>query len=128
MLRHRQLADIVQHGGGLQRFHFQVGEIQFFGDFGGVDLDALQMIVSGLVLGVDGHGESLDGAKVERRNILRVLFFVLAAGRGKNGNRVQDVNAWQRQHGRLPAEASGQTHGIPRRTRLPSKKKGNAHR
>jgi hypothetical protein len=56
--RNGKLANIVQHGRRLQWFHFEVGELQLFCDFGSVDMHTLQMIVHGLILRIDDQREA----------------------------------------------------------------------
>ena len=112
VFRHGELADIVQQGGGAQRFHFLFGEAQFFGDFDGINAHALQVIVRSVVLGFDGQGQSFDGAEVQRGNVFCVALFDFDLGffSGKLGEiemvgAVDPVNEGQNQERSLPANA-----------------------
>ena len=60
------------------------------------------MIVSCLVLRVDGQGQSFDRAQVERRHILSVQCFFLQAAKIKPVGAVNDVDAGYQQYGGLP--------------------------
>ena len=77
MFRHGQLANIVKHRSGPQRFGFVFRQTQFPREFHGINANALQVLSRGLILGLDGQGESLDGSQMKIGNFLRVLLFRL---------------------------------------------------
>ena len=77
VLRHRQLSDVVQQGGRLQSLQFGFGEIQRGSQFPRVDLDSLQMVVRGVILGLDRQRQRLDGSEVQGRDFLGVFRFRL---------------------------------------------------
>src|ERR1700685_4197981 len=52
--RHRQLSDVMEHGRRRERLHFLFGEPQILADLGGIEANALQMIVRRMFLGADG--------------------------------------------------------------------------
>ena len=53
--------------------------MHFFGNLDGVGAHALQMGVSRMILGLDGEGQRLDRAHVERRDLFHVPLFDLNA-------------------------------------------------
>ena len=70
VIRHRKLADIVKDGRRLQRLNLVGTEPQMRGGLERVDLHAPQMIVRAFVLGLDRHGQRLDGSQVQRGHAL----------------------------------------------------------
>ncbi len=73
MLGHREFADIVQYGRGLQGLFLFARQTEFTGKFPRIDLHPRQVIVSGVVLGFDRQGQRFDGAQVQPRDRLGVL-------------------------------------------------------
>jgi hypothetical protein len=70
VIRHRQLADVVQQGRGAKSIHVLLVQFQFLGYLHGIGAHAVQVLVGGVILGVDGQGQRLDGAQVERADLL----------------------------------------------------------
>ena len=79
VLGHRELADVVEQGGGLHTLDFGVGHAEAARDAGGVDLDAADMRLRGLILGIDGERERFDRGEVQVRHFLDVTTFVVDA-------------------------------------------------
>ncbi len=77
VLRHREFADIVQDGSGLQSLFLFARKTEFARDFPRVDLHPRQVIVSGVVLGFDRQGQRFDGAQMQPRHRLGVLPLII---------------------------------------------------
>src|SRR5439155_245488 len=76
VLRDRQFANIVQQRGCVQCLHFWRANLQFFGDLDGVHPNSLQMIVSGVIFGLNRQGQRFDGSQVEVGHLLYVPLLV----------------------------------------------------
>ena len=90
-----QLANVVQEGGGLQSFHRLRRDVQIFRDFDGINAHALQVIVGGVVFGLNSERQGFDGAHVEIRHLLHVTFFVLQLGEIQAIGAVNQINRGQ---------------------------------
>ncbi len=106
VLGHRQLSDVVQHRGRAQRFQLRFVQAQFLAHLHRVDLHALQMIVRGVILGLDGQRESFDGSQVQRRHLLGVLLLVLHPAQIEVIGAVDQIYDGDGQQRGLPAEMS----------------------
>ena len=112
VLGHGQLTDVMQQCGGAQRFDFICRKANFFGDFYGVGSHALQVRVRGVVFGFDGQSQRLDGAHVQRSNLLHVplfnldaLFFGLQSAEIQSIGAVHPINQRQNEQRSLPTGA-----------------------
>ena len=72
MLRNGDLADVVQQRSRPQRFHFTFADLQFFADLQGIHLDALQMLVRGLILSFNRQSERFDGPEMHAGGLFRM--------------------------------------------------------
>ncbi len=110
-----QFADVVEQGGGLQRLQVLSGYAEFTAEFHGVDLDALQVVVGGMVLGVNRQCQSLNGAQVQRGHLLGVVLFGFQFLQVHSVGAKDDVD-----HGQTH-EGGGFTEGIAQETECRSK-------
>ena len=76
-------------------------------DLDGVDLHALQVVVRGVVLGVDGQGQRLDGSQVQRRHLFGVIVLVVQPAQIQPVGAVDQVDDGNDQHRALPSEVAG---------------------
>ena len=76
MLRHGQLADIVQQRRGAKRTQLRIAQIELFADLHGVDLHAAKVAVCGVVLGFDGQRQRFNRAQVQARHVFHVLLLI----------------------------------------------------
>ena len=60
VLGHGQLADVVQQRRGFEGLQLRSNQPQIFADLGGVNLDAPQVIVGGVIFGVDGQRQGFN--------------------------------------------------------------------
>ncbi len=74
VLRNRQLADVVQQRGRLQRLEFRFGEPQLLGDFHCINPDSPKMMVGSEVFRFDGQRQSFNGSQVQARHVDNVAF------------------------------------------------------
>ena len=79
VLGHRELADVVQQRRGLHALDLGVGHAEPARDARGVDLDAADVRLRGLILGVDGERERFDGGQVQIGHLLDVPPLVVDA-------------------------------------------------
>ena len=79
VLGHRQLADVVQQRCRLDALDLVVRHAHGPGDGGGIELDAADVRLRGLVLGVDGEGQRFDRRQVQVRHLADVALLVLDA-------------------------------------------------
>ena len=105
MFRHRKFPDVVQQRGGVQSFQFRPFHAQFFRHFDGIDADALQVLVRGMVLGFNGQSQSLNGPQMQVRHFLDVAFLVLQFAEVKAVRAVDQVNRRHQEQRRFPVES-----------------------
>ena len=79
VLGNRQLADVVQQRRGLDALDLGLGHAERAREPGGVDLDAADVALRGLILGVDRQRQRLDGRQVQVRHLPHVPLLVLDA-------------------------------------------------
>ena len=104
MFGHGQLADVVQQCGGMQRFQIASLHPQFFGDFDGINADALQVIVGCLVLGFNGQRQGLDGSQMKVRNFFHMPLLVFQLAQIEAVGPVDQINGWDKQQRSFPVE------------------------
>ena len=75
LLRHRQFSDVMQQCCCAQRLNLILRQTQLLRHFDSIGSYALQMGVCRMILGFDGECERLDGAHVQRRNLLHMPLF-----------------------------------------------------
>ena len=79
VLRHGELADVVQQRRRLHALHVVVRHAERSRDRGGVELHAPDVRLRGLVLGVDGERQRFDRREVQVRHLAHVTLLVLDA-------------------------------------------------
>ena len=77
VIRHRELADVVQQRSGLDRLHLELGHPELTRNSGGVDLNAADMVFRRAVLRVDRSSERFDRREVQFGDLLDVPAFVV---------------------------------------------------
>ena len=77
VIGHGQLADVVQQSRGAQCVHFLLAQSKLLGDLHRVGAHTVQMLVRGVVLGVDGQGQTLNGAQVKRAHLFHMVLLGL---------------------------------------------------
>ncbi len=102
LLGNRQLANVMQQGCGLQSIHLAGLDLELLAHFDGVDADSLQMIVRGLILGLDGQRQRLNGSHVQVGHLFHVPFFVRQFAQVEAVGTVDEVHHRKRQQRRLP--------------------------
>src|SRR3977135_1361623 len=65
-----ELPDVVQQSGGLDRVHVGGRESEPLGQADRARLHALDVLLAGLILGVDGARERLNGREMQIRSLL----------------------------------------------------------
>ena len=75
VIGHSQFANIVEKGGGSQGIRFVLAQREFLGDFRGVSSHAMQMLMSRVILGVNGERQAFDGAEVKGADLFDVALF-----------------------------------------------------
>src|SRR5262249_43898799 len=76
VLGHRELADVVQNGGGAQGLGFVFGQAKILGQFHGVDTHPLQVLVGGMVLGFNRQRQRFNRAQVKIGYLFHVTLLV----------------------------------------------------
>ena len=104
VLGHGEFADIVQQRRGLQRFHLRRSYAQFLGDFDGIDPHPLQVVMGGVVLGLDGQRQSFNGAHVQSRHLFDVALFVFQFSQVQPVRAVDQVHHGHGEKRRFPSE------------------------
>ncbi len=104
VLRHRQLSDVVQHRGRAQRLQLRFVQAQFLADLHRVGLHPLQMIVRGVVLGLNGQGKSFNGSQMQRGHLFGVLLLVFHASQIEVIGAVDQIHDGDGQQCGLPTE------------------------
>ena len=79
MLRHGEFANVVKYSGSPKRLQLLVFHAEIATNFEGVNLNALQMFVCGLVLGFNGQGQRFDRTKVESSHLFGMLHLFVDA-------------------------------------------------
>ena len=102
VLGNRQLADIVQQGRGLQGLHPLPVNLKFLRNLDGVDANSLQVVVSCLILGLDGECQRFDGAHMQVSHLFDVPLLVFQFAEVKAVRTVDEVHHRKRQQRRLP--------------------------
>ena len=92
MLRNRQFSDVVQQRGRMQSFQFGSLHAQFFGDFDGINADALQVLVGRVILGFNGQRQRLNGSQVQVRHLLHVPLLVFQFAQVEAVGAVDEIN------------------------------------
>jgi hypothetical protein len=105
MLRNRQLADIVKHGGGAQRVHFLFREPEFPPDPECVHLHTLQVIVCFLIARVDRHSQGLDGTQMQAVHLFDMLFLLHYLRKVCGVRAMNDIHHRQADDRQLPLNA-----------------------
>ena len=105
VLRDRQFANIVQQRGCVQRLHFWGADLQFFGDFDGVHPNSLQMIVSGVIFGLNRQGQRFDGSQVEVGHLLYVPLLVFEFAQIEPVGAIDQVNNGNDQQRSFPSKS-----------------------
>ena len=75
-----------------KRLQFLRAQAHLLADFDRIDADAPQVLVGGVVLGLDGQSQRLDGAQVQAGHGLHVPSLVLQAGQIKLVRTVDQIN------------------------------------
>ncbi len=78
------------------------GELQLLGELHGVDLHSLDVVVGGVILGLDGQRQRFDGPQMQRGHCLGVPVLLLQTFQ------VEPVGAVNQVHDR-----AGEQHGLP---------------
>ena len=76
VLRHGQLADVVQQRRGLDAADLALAHAERLGQASGEPLDAAHVLREGVVLGVDGRGKGLDRRQVQVRHLAHLPLLV----------------------------------------------------
>ena len=97
VLGNRQLADVMQQGGGLQGIHSLPVNVEFLRHFDRVDANSLQVIVCRLVLGLDGKRERLDRAHVQVGHLFHVPLLIFQFAEIKTVRTIDEVHHRKRQ-------------------------------
>ena len=79
VLGHGELADVVQQRRGLDALDFVARHPQRARQARGVDLDAADVALRGVILRVDRQRERFDGRQMEIRDLLHVPLLILNA-------------------------------------------------
>ena len=79
VLRHRQLADVVEQRRRHQRILFLFAQLQIAPKLSCIHLHARQMAVGGLILGFNRQRQRPYGPQVQRRNILGMALLIVQA-------------------------------------------------
>ena len=77
MLRHGELADVVQQRRGLDALDLGLRHAEGARQPGGVDLDAPDVALRGLILGVDRQRQRFNRRQVQIRNLRDVPLLIL---------------------------------------------------
>ena len=77
VVRHGELADVVQQRSRLHGLHLDLGHPELTRDSGGVDLNAADVVFRRAVLRVDRARERFDRREVQLGNLLDVPAFVV---------------------------------------------------
>jgi hypothetical protein len=77
VLGHRQLADVVQQRGGLDALDLGFGHAKRARQPRGVDLDAPDVALRGLILRVDGERKRFNRGQVQIRHLRHVPLLIL---------------------------------------------------
>ena len=91
VLRHGELADVVQQGGGLDTLDLGLGHPESLGDTRRIDLHAANVRLGGLILGVDGERERFDRGQVEVGHLLDVAALIVDAAQVHLVAAIRDV-------------------------------------
>ncbi len=79
----RDLADVVQEGGSLERLNLQlVGDVQLAREADRVVLDAVDVVAGDLVFRIDRLSQRLDGRDVDAVHLAEVIDLILGAAEG----------------------------------------------
>jgi hypothetical protein len=89
VFRYRKLADVMQQRGHLHRFYVIRRYSERAGETNRVHLNAPDVIVSRLILGVDGECERLDRGKARVGNVMGAPREAASDADGKQRNRQQ---------------------------------------
>ena len=76
MIRHGELANVMQQGSRVERGQFEFGKIEQLTETGGVNLHAAHVKMRGLIFGVDGGGQRFYNRQMQAAN-----FFIFASPR-----------------------------------------------
>ena len=68
--RDADFADVVEEGAGLKSFDFERGEAADFAEATSEEFDALDVVVSDIVFGVNGHGEHFEDGVIDGGDLL----------------------------------------------------------
>jgi hypothetical protein len=118
--RNRQLSDVVEQRRRPQCVQLRFGKAQVLSDFERVELNALQVIVRGVILGVDGERQRLDSSEVQRIHFHDVFVFLLNPDGMRAIGSVNQVDQRQTDDGDFPLN------GVRNGSDQPSH--GSAHR
>ncbi len=106
VLRNAELADVVKQSGGSQRLDFGGRQAKALAYFKGIDLDALEVIVRGMILRLDSERERFNRAQVQRCHFLGVFLFVLHPGQIQPIGPVDQIDHRHDQQRRLPSDVA----------------------
>ena len=102
VLGNRKLAYIVQQGCGLQRLHPLPVNLQFLRHLDGVNSNSLQVVVSRLILGLDGESQRFDGAHMQVGHFFHMPLLICQFAEVKAVGAIDEVHHGKRQQRCLP--------------------------
>ena len=97
VLGNGQLADVVEQRRGLDRLHLDVGHPECPRQRGRVNLDATDVVMRRLILGVNRQRQRFDRRQVQLGHLLRVTVLFLEASRERPIRAERQVHDWRDQ-------------------------------
>jgi hypothetical protein len=118
VIGNRQFADVVQQRRGPNSIHVLLAEREFLSDLDGIGSHAMQMLVRGVILGVNCQRKALDGAQMEGAHLfhmaslslhlllfnLKALLLILQPAQVKAIRPVDDIHDRHDKKGILPTD------------------------
>ena len=99
-----EFADVMQNRRSLQSLGIVLAETKIFRNFHSVDANPLQVIVSGVILGLNCQRQGFDGSQVKVGYLLGMPCFILELTQIKPIRPVHEVYRRQNQQRRLPSD------------------------
>ncbi len=104
VLGNRQFADVVQQRRRAERLHLVGRKTQPFGYFNGVDAHTLQMIVRGMVFGLNRQRQGLNRPQLQSCHGFHVPLFIFQFAQVHPVGAIDHEHGRESQQGRLPVD------------------------
>src|ERR1700741_957708 len=88
----------------MQSFELGANQAQFLAYFDGVDANTLQVLVGGVIFGLDGKREGLNRAEMEGSHLFDVALLVFELAEIKSVRAVNQIHRGQNEQGCFPVE------------------------